>query len=200
MCVRVCSRRSVNPPPAPPPLPPPPPPPSPPPASKPGLLGRSIATEHGGCAGAASQRRRQHPGPIASPRRRSRERRGHTPSPPRLAPRTRRHTQVQTTVEAETRWSDGPRPQFLIGCVDGDPAPAREGPRSLRVTEESGDAACTRCWDVAARTCFRLPPAPPLRCPGPSILPGLVHAVSFSSSAATCQPVRTTKDTVRILP
>ncbi|XP_070625098.1 amyloid beta A4 precursor protein-binding family B member 1-interacting protein-like [Bos indicus] len=44
------------PPPPPPPLPPPPPTPSPPPpSSTPRLPGHSIATEHGGCADAASQ-------------------------------------------------------------------------------------------------------------------------------------------------
>ncbi|XP_065785057.1 WASH complex subunit 1-like [Muntiacus reevesi] len=49
--------QSLPPPPPPPPLPPPPPPtPSPPPpSSTPRLPGHSIATEHGGCADAASQ-------------------------------------------------------------------------------------------------------------------------------------------------
>ncbi|XP_060007178.1 proline-rich protein 2-like [Lagenorhynchus albirostris] len=52
----VCERATGARPLPPPPPPAPPPPPSPPPSSTPRLPGHSIATEHGGCADAASQR------------------------------------------------------------------------------------------------------------------------------------------------
>ncbi|XP_047577993.1 homeobox protein Hox-B4-like [Lutra lutra] len=55
LCVRVQEELSISTP-CPPPLPPPPPPSPPPPSSTPRLPGHSIATEHGGCADAATQR------------------------------------------------------------------------------------------------------------------------------------------------
>lgn len=64
----------------PPPPSPPPPPPSPPPlSSTPRLRGRSIATEHGGCAAPGQSEPRN--GGLGN-RRRSRERRSHAPAPP----------------------------------------------------------------------------------------------------------------------
>lgn len=108
LCVRVQEELS-HPPPSPPPLPPPPPPLSlPPPSSTPPLPGRSIATEHGGCAGAASQR----PGAAAAATGGDLAR-----SEAKSLPRQRREEKSHQSERGGTRRCEGGRPS-RIGRAD----------------------------------------------------------------------------------